>query len=150
MLKNLHTSARVTRRDIVRTNSIIEKNSILSLLTHGEIEFERRNDLIYHLNKITSRTRLCILKSLIKEIFHMTHDEQAHAEFHRAHIIIFEILYIRRLAHYLRQYIEYCSECLLNQIKRHRSYDVLILIASSKISFHIIIMNFVLILSQSR
>jgi hypothetical protein len=158
MLKNLHSSVQVTRRDIVNvvtstseardtaaTQSIISESFI-----HDEIEFERIKDLIYHLNRITSKTRLCILRSLIKEIFYMTHDEQAHAEFHRAYVIITKTLYIRRLAHYLRQYIDYCSQCLLNQTKRHRSYEALISISSSKISFHIITMNFVLTLSQSR
>ncbi len=118
--------------------------------THEEIEFKRRDDLIYHLNRATFKARLCISKSLMQNIFKMTHDDLAHVEFHRAHTIIVETLYIRRLAHYLRQYIEYCSKCLLNQIKRHRSYDVLIFISSSKISFYTITMNFVLTLSQSR
>jgi hypothetical protein len=115
--------------------------------THVEIEFELRNELIYHLNRVTFKARLCISKSLIQSIFKMTYDDLAHVEFHRAYILIFETLYIRRLAHHLRQYIEYFSTCLLNQIKRHKSYDALILISSSKISFHIITMNFVLILS---
>jgi hypothetical protein len=106
--------------------------------------------LIYHLNRVTFKTRLCIWKSLIQNIFKMTHDDLIHVEFYRAHIIIFETLYIRRLALYLRQYIEYCSKCLLNQIKRHKSYDALIFISSSKISLYIITMNFVLTLSQSR
>jgi hypothetical protein len=84
----------------------------------------------------------------MQNIFKMTHDDQAHADFHRANAIIFETLYIRRLAHYLRQYIEYCSQCLLNQTKRHKSYKSLIFISSAKISFHTIVMNFVLALSQ--
>ncbi len=162
MLTTMNISrARTTRRSIVSTNTITSKisqsvNQSSSTQStpsehfiHDEIEFEWRNDLIYHLNRVTFKARLCISKSLIRNIFKMTHDDLAHVGFHRAHIIIFETLYIRLLAHYLRQYIEYCSECLLNQIKRHRSYDALIFICSSKISFHIITMNFILILSQS-
>jgi hypothetical protein len=166
MLKNLHIPRQVARRDIVET---VEKNAIAlsqstqrdissaskntskkpQNMTHEEIEFERRDDLIYHLNRVTVRARLCISKPLIKEIFQMTHDEQAHVEFLRAYAIITKILYIRRLIHYLRQYLEYCSQCMLNQTKRHKSYEALISISSLKISFHIIIMNFVLTLSQS-
>ncbi len=130
-----------TRRDII-TNINLANN-------HDDIEFERREDLIYHLNRITLKARLCIFKSLIQNIFRMTHDDLAHADFHRAYATIFETLYIRRLVHYLRQYIEYCSNCLLNQTKRHKLYDVLNLISSSKLLFHIIIMNFVLALSRS-
>ncbi len=155
MLKNLHISVQITRRDVINADTFTSeaKNTIIIIsesFTHDEIEFERIKDLIYHLNRITSKTRLCILRPLIKEIFHMTHDEQAHAEFHRAYVIITKTLYIRRLTHYLRQYIDYCSQCLLNQTKRHRSYETLISISFSKISFHIIIMNFVLTLSQSK
>ncbi len=140
--------ATVSLTQTIRRNIHIMKKS--QNFTHEEIEFERRDDLIYHLNWATFKARLCISKSLMQNIFKMTHDDLAHAEFHRAHIIIFETLYIRRLAHYLRQYIEYCSKCLLNQIKKHKSYDVLILISSSKISFYTITMNFVLTLSQSK
>jgi hypothetical protein len=155
MLKNLHISAQITRRNVINADTFTSevKNTIIIIFesfTHDEIEFERIKDLIYHLNRITSKTRLCILRSLIKEIFHMTHDEQAHVEFHRAYVIITKTFYIRRLTHYLRQYIDYCSQCLLNQTKRHKSYEALISISFSKISFHIITMNFVLTLSQSK
>ncbi len=156
------SSTQAIRRDIVSSddnsektsqNTVVEQYSfaqqeLLQQFTHDEIEFERQNDLIYHLNRFTSRARLCISKSLIQDIFKMTHDDLNHAEFHRAYAAIFETLYIRRLAHYLRLYIEYCSKCLLNQIKRHKSYDSLNSISSSKISFHIIVMNFILSLSS--
>jgi hypothetical protein len=153
-----------TRRDIVNNeintrelseNALIEQYSsrqgtLSENFAHDEIEFERKNDLIYHLNRVTSKTRLCIFKFLIKEIFQMRHDDLAHVDFHRAYAAISKTLYIRRLFHHLRQYIDYCSECMLNQIKRHKLYDALNLISSSKISFHTITMNFVLTLSQSR
>jgi hypothetical protein len=127
-----------------------QKNSMNEQTAHNEIEFERKNDLIYYLNRTTSRTRLCISKSLMQDIFKMTHDDQTHVEFHRAHVSITKTLYIRRLTHYLRQYIEYCSQCLLHQTKRHKSYDALNSISSSKILFHITTINFVLALSQSK
>jgi hypothetical protein len=127
MLTTLNISrARTTRRNIVdiNTNTLkisqrVDQNPSTHSTSHehfihDEIEFERRNDLIYHLNRVTFKARLCISKSLMQNISKMTHDDLAHVEFHRAHVIIFEILYIRRLVHYLRQYIEYCSECLLN------------------------------------
>ncbi len=148
MLKTLNKSARTTRRDIdnLKTTSK-ESQDIYEQFTHEDIEFECRDNLIYHLNQSTLKTRLCISKSLMQDIFKMTHDELAHADFHRAYAAIFETLYIRRLTHYLRRYISYCSKCLLNQIKRHKSYDSLNSISSSKISFHTITMNFILTLS---
>jgi hypothetical protein len=131
-------SMQATRQEIIESEKF----------THEELEFERRNDLVYHLNRFISRTRLCISKSLIKKIFRMTHDDLMHVDFHRVCAAIFETLYIRRLAHHLRQYIAYCSECLLNQTKRHKSYESLYSITTSKISFHTITMNFVLALSE--
>jgi hypothetical protein len=155
MLTTLKTSrAQVTQRMItVNANTSKASNNVDSKLifqeffNHEEIEFERRKDVIYHLDRSTSKARLCILKSLMKEIFAMTHDDMFHAEFHRAYATINETFYIRRLSHHLRQYIAYCSQCLLNQIKRHKSYEALNLISSSKISFHTISMNFILVLS---
>jgi hypothetical protein len=155
--------AQTTRREIIsvttNTRKIseqtqIEKNPstqrcLSENFTHDEIEFEQRNDLVYHLNRVTFKARLCISKSLMQNIFKITHDDLAHADFHRTYIMIFEILYIRRLAHHLRQYIDYCSQCLLNQTKRHKSYESFVFISSVKTSFHTIVMNFVLALSQS-
>jgi hypothetical protein len=52
--------------------------------------------------------------------------------------------YIRDLIKTLRAYIRNCSQCLQIQIRRHKSWRNLQLIHSSSISFHTIIMNFVL------
>jgi hypothetical protein len=79
-----------------------QKNSTIEQSAHSEIEFERKNDLVYHLNRTTSKVCLCISKSLMQDIFKMTHDDQTHVEFHRAHVSITKTLYIRRLTHYLR------------------------------------------------
>ncbi len=79
----------------------------------------------------------------------MVHDDLAHAGFHRAYAAITETLYIRRLAHYLRQYIGYYPDCLLNQTKRHSPYGSLNPISTPKIPFHTITMDFILALPLS-
>jgi hypothetical protein len=96
-----------TRRGIISIDTNTTKISRNTLtrqneFTHDDIEFERRDDFIYHLNRSTSRAWLCISKSLMQNIFKMIHDDLAHADFHRVYVMIFEILYIRRLAHHLR------------------------------------------------
>jgi hypothetical protein len=103
------SSIQATRQEIV---DVTRKSS--QKVTHEELKFERRNNLIYHLNRFTSKVRLCIFKSLIKDIFRMTHDDFMHVDFHRVFATIFETIYIRRLAHRLKQYIVYYSKCLLN------------------------------------
>ena len=54
---------------------------------------------------------------------------------------------MRHLTKHLRTYIDYCSKCELNQIKRHKPYESMISIDRSEIPFHIIIMNFIVALS---
>jgi hypothetical protein len=44
-------------------------------------------------------------------------------------------------------YIKHCSACELNQTKRHLIYEELVLIFIEKISFKIIVMDFILALS---
>ncbi len=151
MLKSMNISqTRATRRIFVEFEQVdlefFKKTTTVTQI-HDDIEFERRENLVYHFDRLTLKTRLCISKSLMKEIFQMTHDDLTHTKFHRVYAAIVETLYIRRLAHYLRQYIAYCSQCFLNQIKRHKFYEMLNSTSSFKISFHTIVMNFILALS---
>ena len=104
------------------------------------------DEIIYHLEADASRS--CIFKSIEKEVFQLAHDENQHAEIHRSYERISSILYISRLSRKLRRYIEHCFSCQLTQIKRHRSYDELMSINSSSHFFYIIIMNFVVDLSE--
>ncbi len=122
---------------------------VVTISNHCAIEFERRHDLIYHLNRDFEKIRLCISRSIMKEVFFMTHDEQAHVDFHRVFAFLSKTPFIRRLTHYLRKYIAHCLDCLLNQIKRHKLYDSLNSISIENLSFHIVIMKFILTLSSS-
>ena len=54
--------------------------------------------------------------------------------------------YVSRLFKKLRLYFEHCSKCQLNQIKRHRFYEKLILIFMSFRSFHTLVINFIMTL----
>ena len=57
---------------------------------------------------------------------------------------------MRHLSKHLRAYINYCSKCELNQIKRHKSYDNIIFINRPGIPFHIIIINFIMTLFMTK
>ena len=110
-----------------------------------DIAFEIKNEFIYHVDE---RRRLCIFVACEQKIFRMTHDENQHSSRHRCYQRIIDTLYVFKFNRKLRLYIEHCSSCQLNQIKRHRFYEELISIFSSSRSFHIIIMNFVVELSD--
>jgi hypothetical protein len=77
----------------------------------------------------------------------MTHDNNHHCEFHKAYARISESLYIRHMIKRLRRYIHHCKLCLEKQIKRHSSHEKLNSIRIMTLSFHTIIIDFVIVLS---
>ena len=86
------------------------------------LQFRLRDDLIYFLDLIDDRYRLCIPESMEKEVFALAHDEQFHAGLHRTNARICSTMLIRNLRRHLRKYIDHCPTCQQNQTKRH-SYD---------------------------
>ena len=111
---------------------------------HTNMNFVLRNDLIYH----EERQRLCISSSLDKEIFDLTHNKNQYFEINRCYARISESLYVSHLSKKLRQYISHCSECQLNQIRRHKAYEELLSIKSSAILFHTISIDFIMTISE--
>jgi hypothetical protein len=112
-----------------------------------EMNFVLQNDFIYYSSE-RKTFKLCISWSLEKNIYEMTHDNNYHCEFHRVYARIFESVYIRHMIKRLRRYIHHCKLCLKDQIKRHSSYDELNSIRTMTFSFHTVIIDFVVTLSQ--
>ena len=112
---------------------------------HIDMNFVIRQELIYHKN----RQRLCIFKSFDKDMFNLTHDKNQHSEINRCYARISECLYISHLLRKLRQYVTHCFQCQLNQIKRHKSYEKLMLISSTSKSFHTISIDFVMTIFEN-
>ena len=110
-----------------------------------DVVFELHDDFIYHLNE---RRRLCIFVFYEQKIFRMIHDENQHFERHRCYQRISNFVYVSRLFKKFRFYIEHCLDCQLNQIKRHRLYEKMIFIFNTFKSFHTLIMNFIVDLSN--
>lgn len=81
-----------------------------------------------------------------QKMFRITHDLNNHNNFHRIYDRLANSIYVRRLTKHLKIYIEHCSKCQLNQIKRHSLYDSFQSIVTSIISFHILTINFILTL----
>jgi hypothetical protein len=107
-----------------------------------EMNFTLQNDLIYYSSK-EKTFKFCISWSLKKDIYKMTHDDNHHCEFHKAYIRIFESLYIRHISKRLRRYIHHCKSCFEKQTKRYSSYDELNSIRTMTLSFHTVIIDFV-------
>jgi transposase InsO family protein len=101
-------------------------------------------DLVYYLDPVDARRRLCVPKSLEKEVFMMAHDEHHRAGFHRAYNSIVTSLYIRNLSRRLKQYITHCPKCLHYQTVRHAPYGALQPIVGPPIPFHTVTADFIL------
>ena len=112
-----------------------------------DIRFKLREDLIYYASN-ENKKRLCVSTAMKQEIFKIAHDLSNHDDFHRIYDRIVNSMYFKQLTKRLRNYIEYCSECQLNQIKRHSFYESLQLIVTSTISFHTLTIDFILRLSS--
>ena len=118
-----------------------EKNHRTSFQMHGQ--------LIFHVNSNTGKQRLCIPKSMMGEVFKIAHDNAFHMGYHRAFNTLSEGLYIRRLAHHLKQYIDCCPECRFNRTARHAPYGSMVAITSPAVPFHTICMDFIVALPPS-
>ena len=127
-------------------------NATLSIENGAKLSFYRKNELIYRSDDFIIEShayelkRLCIFHSIIEDILKMIHDEN-HLSFVRCYEKIIAFYYIRDLSRYFRDYFKHCPKCLIFQIWKHQSYGFLQSILTSSISFHIIIINFILILS---
>ena len=84
------------------------------------------------------------------EMFRQAHDFTHHDDFMRTYDRLRNSIYVHSMIKHLKVYIAHCLECQINQIKRHLAYDELTFIVSSTISFHTIVMNFIVKLSFSR
>jgi hypothetical protein len=124
----------------------LERRQDLENISNDIDTFLRKN-MIYYSSK-DKISRLCISWSLKRNIYQMTHDDNHHCEFHRAYVRVFESIYIRHMIKRLRRYIHHCKFCLEDQIKRHSSYDELNSIRTMTLSFHTMIIDFVIALSE--
>jgi hypothetical protein len=124
--------------------SSVELSLKISVSNHSN-----NKNLIYHVNRSTEEKRLCISFNCVSDILIIAHErEQDHSEFDVCFEIITRFWYIKELIKALCQYIRHCSQCLAIQTRRHKSYENLQSIHSSFVSFHTIIMNFVVELSK--
>ena len=119
------------------------------LFDSRDIRFRYKDDLLYFTFGLNFE-RLCISEILEIKIFRQTHDFIHHDDFMRIYDRLRHFIYVRFMIKRLKIYIIHCSNCQINQIKRHSIYDEFILIMSSAIFFHTIVMNFIVRLSLSR
>ena len=128
----------VILKTIVVASSVSSINEIIN--SRFDLRFKYRNDLIYFIAE-NDRERFCISISLKQKIFQLIHDQTHHEDFHRTYDRIVFFVYIYQLFKRFRTYIAHCSNCQLNQIKRHFIYDEFTSIITSSIFFYTVSMN---------
>ena len=134
-----------SKKFVIKAKKDVDVDESISKKFRIEIDFElSSNDLIYYTKN--DIRRLCIFNFVKIKIFRLIHDVNAHVDVHRNFNKITNTFYISRLFKKFRRYVKHCFNCQITQIKRHRFYDELMFITSFFYSFHIIIINFILIL----
>ena len=106
--------------------------------------YKLNNDLLYSI-KYNDRKCFCISNMLIENIFKITHDEMRYCRFNKG-FECFHKLTINKTSCQLQVYIDECSDCSKNQTHHHKLYDDFQSILSSSISFHILVIDFILTL----
>ena len=120
-----------------------------------KFSFYRESELIFRFddyiidNHVYEFHRFCIFQSIIQNIFVVVHDNN-HSNFAHCYDKIAIFYYIRDLFKYLKKIFKYCFKCQTYQTRRYKFYDSLQSIFTSNIFFHIIIIDFILILFKSR
>ena len=145
MLSNLKKRVVNENRVINKINEIFNENindyKTIFKKFRIKMNFELRDELIYYINE--KRLRLCIFKSMKKEIFHMIHDDNHYFDIHQCFMKISKTMFIFRLLKKIYIYIKHYLTCQVNQTKRHKSYNKLMSIFTEFQSFYTIIMNFI-------
>ena len=126
------------------------------IIANNELDFYATNffyvfkkGFLYYKN-FEKKLRFCIPDSMIKKIFEQTHDQSGHLGFAATHKRIIKSFYIFKLSEKLCDYIRNYSQCQLNQTFHHSFYETLQSIIGFSKSFHIITIDFIVILFESK
>ena len=98
--------------------------------------FILKDELLFFVDPLDGRERLCIPQTLEGDLFEQFYDRQDHQGGHRAHQAIAACYYVKNLARRLRLYISHCLPCQLIQTRRIRPYGELQPIQTPPIPFH--------------
>ena len=154
ILKNLTERSRRENTENISTTNAITPITPVAVTENDDgkrfprrfktsIDFELNENLIYYFGDV--KRRLCLLSSMEKNVFHLTHDENMHAGVHRSFNRIPKSLY-SPLSKKLRRYIEHYPNYQFTQTKKHKPYGELMPIIFPFQSFHIITIVFIFVL----
>ena len=136
----------------VRISNIIDDNTRLINTNEGaSLPFVRgttNTDLIFYRNSDIGLERLYIPRSIVKQVLEIAYGN-GHLGFERTFDTVARSQYIYRLSKHIRDYIKYCPNCLVLQIRRHKPYGYLQPIESPAVPFHTLTLDFILVIPLS-
>ena len=103
------------------------------------------NDLIFHVDRISGKQRLCIPSNVLPEILQMAHGD-THPGFQRCYDIVSGSWFVHGLTRQLRNFIRHCHQCLTLQTRRHAPYGSMQPIITPPVPFHTLTIDFILAL----
>ena len=133
---------------------ILNKQNENNIENDVQFLFYRQNKLIFRFDDfiiddyVFESRRLYIFSSIIQNILIIAYNDN-YSNFARCYEKITFIYYIRDLTRYFRKYLKYCSKYQMYQTRQHQLYDFLQFIFILFVSFYIVTIDFVLILSLS-
>ena len=127
---------------------MIQHNDVLNSSNATTLPYVCIWGLLYY-KDIEKKHQLCISTYLYEEVFVLAHNFMNHFRYVHMHERLTDNLYLSDLSKHLYEYIHHCSHCQLMQTSRHSSYEFMQSIFTSLWSFHILTIDFILILPAS-
>lgn len=127
---------------------MIQKNENLNI-NAAKLSYICIQDLIYYIN-IEKNYCLCLFTYLYEEVFALMHNFIKHLNYKYTHKQLTDNLYLSDLLKYLYKFIWHCSQYQYMQTLQHHFYELMQSIFISSQLLHILIINFILVLSISQ
>ena len=125
--------------------NIIQHNNALDSGNAATLSYMCIQELLYY-KDIKKRHQLCIFTYLYEEVFILAHNFMNHLRYVHIHEKLTDNLYLSDLSKHLHEYIHHCSQCQLMQTLEYSSYEFMQSIFMSSWLFHILTIDFILIL----
>lgn len=145
--KDVEPNAIISYKEFERIDKLspdeIEYNGFQGRMLHGHV-------LLYIIDGLDRRPRLCIPTSCQKLFFEAAHDQNVHPGFHKAYNVLRQNYYIKNLSCSLRTYIQSCPSCQLNNTLRHKPYGQLQPINTPDYPFQMVTLDLIVKLPESK
>ena len=93
-------------------------------LNHG-LRFFEDNGLLFFIDQLDNRERLCIPTTMEKEVIALAHDNSHHCGYKRTYDRLATSVYMRHMRKRIQQYVAHCPDCSVNRTANHQPHGEL-------------------------